>query len=191
MKNNNKRTQFFEVALKLFHEKGFKATTMRDIADRMGFKVANIYNYIDSKESLLEMYLFGTADEYHTAIDNVLASSYSPREKLRAVIAIHVHLPASKPYHRALLTNEWRNLRGEKREQFIDKRREYDQKLKALLIEGMDAGEIRTVDPSIATQVILSSVRWIYWWYAREGPKPNPVEMEKQVIDMIFRGLGE
>ena len=84
MQGNTKREQFFTTALQLFHEKGFKATTMRNIAERMSFDVANIYNYIDNKQSLLETYLFGISKEFHDGVEDVLASSYSPKEKLKA-----------------------------------------------------------------------------------------------------------
>ena len=82
MQGNTKREQFFTTALQLFHEKGFKATTMRNIAERMSFDVANIYNYIDNKQSLLETYLFGISQEFHNGVDNILASSYNAKEKL-------------------------------------------------------------------------------------------------------------
>jgi AcrR family transcriptional regulator len=53
-----RKKQFLDESLKMIHEKGYKATTMRDLAERMGFEVSNIYNFIDSKEALLETYLF-------------------------------------------------------------------------------------------------------------------------------------
>ena len=59
MKKSKKRERFLQAVLQLIHEKGFKATTMRDIAEKLNFDVANIYNYIDSKQSLLR-YTFST-----------------------------------------------------------------------------------------------------------------------------------
>ena len=67
-----KRERFLETSLKLINEKGFKATTMRDIAQKLNCEVANIYNYVDSKQSLLETYLFGISNEFHAAIDTII-----------------------------------------------------------------------------------------------------------------------
>ena len=66
MAKSVKKDLFFKETLKLIHEKGFRATTMRDIAERMNFEVANIYNYIDSKDALLENYVIGITKEFQT-----------------------------------------------------------------------------------------------------------------------------
>ena len=58
---STKREHFFNEALKLIHEKGFKATTMRDIAQRMNFDASNSYNYVKSKQEILESFLFKTS----------------------------------------------------------------------------------------------------------------------------------
>ena len=185
----NKKERFFEVSLQLIHEKGFKATTMRNIADALDFKVANVYNYIDNKQSLLEIFLFDISAEFHHRIDHIIASSYTPKEKLRALISYHVQLPAEKPYHIGLLVNEWRNLKGEKLEQFLAERNAYEQKVQSIIKEGIDAGELRKMNLEVATFSILSSVRWLFSWYTSSETTINPIELEKQLVDFIFEGI--
>ena len=73
-----RKTQFFEESLKLIHERGFKGTTMRDIAGRMDCDVANLYNFIKSKKDILEQSLFAINDEFHKGIDRIIDSGYSP-----------------------------------------------------------------------------------------------------------------
>ena len=55
---NPKRQRFLDEALKLIHEKGFKGMTMRNIAEKLNCDVANVYNYIENKQALLEERLF-------------------------------------------------------------------------------------------------------------------------------------
>ena len=188
---NTRREKFFQEALKLIYEKGFKATTMRNIAERMDFEVANIYNYIDSKQQLLEVFLDEIAEEFHENIDDIQASSYSPAEKIKAIIALRVSLPFNKPYQVSLLLNEWRNLDEPKRSKFLARKDEYEEKLKLIVEEGMAKGEFRQMDPDVATHTILSAVRWLYTWYTNpDNKKINPIEMQKQITDFVFQGMG-
>lgn len=191
MKNISKRERFFEEALILIHQKGFGATSMRDIAQHMGFKVANIYNYIQSKQALLETYLFGISAEFHQGLDHILASSYSSTEKLKALISLNVRLTAQKPYEIALLVNDWRNLDNKegRLDDFLKERNDYEQKVQLLIQAGMDAGELREMDAEMATSLFLSSVRWLYDKYTQNKQVLNPVELEKQISDFVLHGL--
>ena len=179
--SNSKREQFFATALKLFYEKGFKATTMRKIAEEMSFDVANIYNYIESKQSLLESFLFGISKEFHSGVDNIMASSYSPREKLKAVISLNVQLTSQRPFEIALLVNEWRHLKAPKLEAFIAERTAYENKVRTILQEGIHTQQFRKMDLEIATHAVLSCVRWLHDKYTNPEKKINPVELEKQL----------
>jgi len=189
MKLTKKRKRFFEESLKLIHEKGFKATTMRDIAKRMNFEVANIYNYIDSKQALLENYLFELEKEFNTNMNNIMKSSYAPKEKIKAIVSFHVHLPAVKPFEVGLLISEWRNLEEPQLSRFINRRTEYESKLHNIVQQGIDNGSIRNLNPHIATQTIFASVRWLYVEYAKDQSAINPVEVEKQILDILFNGI--
>jgi len=193
MKVQIRRERFFSESLKLIHEKGYKATTMRDIAKQLDFKVANVYNYIESKQSLLESYLFGISGEFHKGIDHIIESSYSPKEKLKAVITLHVQLTSQKPYEVALLVNEWRNLEDKdgrnKLNDFLEERTAYESKVRRVVKEGIKSKQLRSMDLEIATHAILSSVRWLYNWYLEHSDSVNPIELEKQLTDFIFKGM--
>ena len=184
-----KREIFFEETLKLIHEKGFKATTMRDIAEKLNFKVANVYNYVDSKQSLLEAYLFDISDEFHAAIDLIIESSYAPSEKLRSVISSYIQITSKRPYEQALLVNEWRNLQEPKLQEFINRRKDYEDKLQSIVTSGVHCGQFRTLNVELTTQTILATLRWLYNTYLNSEATMNPVEVEKQLVDFVFRGI--
>lgn len=184
-----RKKQFLDESLKMIHEKGYQATTMRDLAGRMGFEVSNIYNFIESKEALLESYLFQISEDFHSGIDHILESSYSPTEKLRALVSLNIRLTSTKPYQVGLLVNEWRNLKEPKLIKFTDRRDEYEQKVRVIIEEGIDNGEFRPYDMDIITHAILSSVRWIYYWYTDHSEEVNPVELEKQLTEFVLGGV--
>ena len=191
MKKSTKKERFLEVVLKLIHKKGFKATTMRDIAQELNFEVANVYNYIDSKQSLLEEYLFDIQDEFHNAIDPILDSTYNPDEKLRLVVSSYIRITTKRPYEQALLVNEWRNLKEPRLQEFVTRRKEYECKLGVIIKAGVEQGQFRTLEVEMATQTILASLRWLHNKYLESESAINPIEIEKQVTDFIFEGISK
>lgn len=189
-KNHSPRKkQFLDESLKMIHEKGYQATTMRDLAERMGFEVSNIYNFIDSKEALLESYLFQISEDFHTGIDHIMESSHSSTGKLRALISLNIRLTSTKPYQVGLLVNEWRNLKEPKLKKFVDRRAEYEEKVRLIISKGIISGEFRAFDLDIITHAVLSSVRWIYYWYTDHTQEANPIELEKQLTEFVLGGV--
>ena len=189
MNKSSKKERFLEVVLKLIHKKGFKATTMRDIAQELNFEVANVYNYIDSKQSLLEEYLFDIQDEFHTAIDHVLASTHTADKKLQQAISSYIQITTKRPYEQALLVNEWRNLKEPRLQEFVERRRGYERKLQAIIEAGVKQGQFRALDIEMATQTILATLRWLYNKCLHSESIVNPIEIEKQLIEFIFVGI--
>lgn len=189
MNKAEKRHLFFRETLKLIHEKGFKAMTMRDIAERMNFEVANVYNYIDSKQSLLENYLFDIADKFNEGLTDIMESSHSIKDKLNKIVSLHCHLPAKNPFQIGLLLSEWRNLKGEKMLAYLKSKKWYEEQINNLISAGIEDGIVRKCDPYITTQSMLSAFHWIHSEYTNAMNKINPVEMEKQMSMFILGGL--
>ncbi len=191
MKKSKKKERFLAVVLKLIHKKGFKATTMRDIAQELNFEVANVYNYIDSKQSLLEGYIFETQDEFHAALDPILDSTFSPKEKLRLMVSSYIRITTKRPYEQALLVNEWRNLKEPRLQEFITRRKDYENKLMDIINEGVEQGQFRKLDIEMTAQTILASLRWLHNKYLRSESSITPVEVEKQLMAFIFEGISK
>lgn len=185
----NKREQFLADTLKLVYEKGFKATTMRDIAKNSNFEVPNVYNYIDSKEAFLEEHLFNIIVPFHEYLNQILESSYSPKEKLKFIVSKHVQLSIDKPYEVALFVYDWRNLTEPKLDEFKELRRTYLAKVGSIIKAGIDEGQFRSMNIEFATFLFFSSLRWLFNIIIHEEEKPNPIELDKQITDYIFSGM--
>ena len=189
MKFSIKKEHFLNEAIKLIYLKGFKATTMRDIAEHMNFDASNSYNYVKSKQEILEVFLFGTSNEFHSRIDIILESNYNIKEKLKLVIKSHVEIASQKPYAVALLVNEWRNLKGEKYIEFVNLRNDYEQKISKLINEGKNEGLFKDMDLEIITPTFLSSIRWFYDHFTKDDAKLNPLELERQIVNYVLDGI--
>lgn len=189
MANNTKRDRFFNKTLVLINEKGFKATTMRDIAQNLQFEVANVYNYIDSKQAFLEEALFEIQREFLNAMDAIVNSEVDAKKKLDLVIGSYIKITSERPYEQALLVNEWRNLKTPKLEEFIKRRRDYERQLETIIKQGIEMGHLRNMDSELATNMILATLRWSYQKFLDENVSNNPLVIKNQLIDFVFHGV--
>ena len=183
---NDKHQIFFNTALKLIAKKGFKATTMRDLAKVMDCDVSNLYNYIDSKQSFLETVLFDMNDLFQNQIDQIIESDYDAISQLKLVIRFYVELSIDRPLELSLLANEWRNLEGSKLTDFTIQRKLFESKVKNILEEGIKDKSISLIDSTLATHLFLSSLRLLF---NNSDTKLSKIELERQINMYIFKGL--
>src|SRR6478752_2623262 len=85
---NSRRDELLSIAAGLFAEKGFKNTTVRDIADAAGILSGSLYHHFDSKESMVDEILQTFQAELFAAYDAVLASSDDPRTKIERAVRL-------------------------------------------------------------------------------------------------------
>src|SRR5712671_3237089 len=87
------RQKVLDAAAKLFRDKGFAATTVRDVAERCGIQAASLYYHFESKDEILgEVLDYGVrhvADAVRAAVEKLPASA-SSYEKVRAAILAHL-----------------------------------------------------------------------------------------------------
>jgi len=190
MKETDRRKRFFQTALQLIKEKGFKAMSMQDLADHLGCHKTNIYNYVKSKQDLLDTLLFEISNKFHEGIADIETSAYPPMEKLKAVVALHVRITVAHPYQVALLVHEWRHLKPERQQEFLEFRNTYEQKLQSILKEGIQEGILDIDNLEFTTNCMLSSIRWLYSWYNPNDPSVNPIELERLMTGFVLNGVG-
>ena len=92
------RAAILEAALALMAEKGYEATTMRDVARRVGVSLGNAYYYFRSKEHLVQAFYMRTHEAHVAAVGELLPKERKLEARLRSVI--RAHLEAMAPYHR-------------------------------------------------------------------------------------------
>lgn len=189
MTSKTKKQQFLQSTLELIYEKGFVATSMRDIAKKSNFEVANIYNYIGSKEAFLEGYIFAMIEEFEGYMTQVLESTFGPKEKLQFLISKHIRFTFERPYEVALFVHDGRNLTEPKLSEFKDFRKDYLLKFGSIIADGIKTGQFRQMPVEMATFLVFSSLRWLFNIIIQDGSNHNPIEIEKQITDFIFGGI--
>ena len=181
------RDGVLEVAVRAFNEFGYDATSMGTLASRLGLSKSAIYHHFPSKDSVLEAAL----DEGLGALEGVLlepgALSGSPAARLQFVLERAVHVLVERlPYVTLLL-----RLRGNTSVEraALDRRREFDRAVTALVLAARDAGELRAdIDPRVAERLIFGMINSLVEWYRPEGAE-DAKRLAADVLAVAVDGL--
>ncbi|HCS19758.1 MAG TPA: TetR family transcriptional regulator [Bacteroidetes bacterium] len=185
-----RKEQIVHVAAELFSQRGYPATSMRDIAEKMEMEAASLYNHIASKEEILFTICFSLADQFISAIDEVNDIYFNGEEKLRMAVKNHVKILTDKLPEAQVFLREWRHLNEENLSRFIALRDRYEKGIETILQTGMDENVFQVVDKKFATLNILSSVNWIVEWYKPDG-KMSAAEVADKLCAFMLTGLNK
>lgn len=185
-----RKEQIVHVAAELFSQRGYPATSMRDIAEKMEMEAASLYNHIASKEEILFTICFSMADRFISAIDEVNDIYFNGEEKLRLAVKNHVQILTNKLPEAHVFLREWRHLNEENLSRFIALRDRYEKGIETILQTGIDENVFQEVDKKFATLNILSSVNWIVEWYKPNG-KMTAAEVADKLCAFMLTGLNK
>ena len=186
--SNNRKQEILNISAKQFREKGFAASSMRDLASDLGMEAASLYYHISSKDELLETICFSMSEKFITAIKEVNDIYFNAEEKLRMAINLHVQLITENLDQSVVFLNEWRHLKEPHKSKYISLRDEYENEFKSIIVQGKDEDIFDDVDLEFANLIILSAVNWIYQWYNPNG-KMAFDEIATKISEIILGGL--
>ena len=106
----SRKEQVIRKAAELFREKGYAASSMRDLAQKMGIEAASLYSHIKSKEEILQHLCFDMASEFRKSLCEVEKQKGPASEKLRNGIVGHIEVMAKDLTASAVFMNEHRHL---------------------------------------------------------------------------------
>jgi AcrR family transcriptional regulator len=171
---------------RIFAEKGYHSTSMRDISRATEVSLAGLYYYCRSKEELLFLiqdHCFGHVLE---RLEERLEETTQPVAKLCLVIENHLSFFAANMSEMKVLSHEAESLAGEMRERVSSKKQQYTRLVRQILSEVQprqaknDGGQ--KVDLTVATYALFGMMNWIYNWY-----DPRGTLSVKQLVDNITR----
>jgi len=168
---NERRGQILEKAAQLFCVKGYDSTSMSDIADEVGITKAGLYYFVEGKEHLLYLITDYGLDLLDETVIQPLKSIEEPKAILHELIKLHTHMVLNRSREVTIILHERTALTGVYREKILQRKKEYIDYLRNLLILLQERGEARRdLDATAATFFLLGSLNWIYQWYKVDGP---------------------
>ena len=165
------RGRLLEAAAKLFREKGYDRTTVRDIANEVGILSGSIFHHFRNKDEILRAVMSDCVENLLASMDKALNQAATPEQRLRAMI--HCELAAilgEKGNALAVLVFEWRALSEEGQQSLLDRRHEYERLWQKELAKASEAGITRkTIDPLVLRRFLGGALYWTTNWYQKGG----------------------
>ncbi|MEO9964399.1 MAG: TetR/AcrR family transcriptional regulator [Reichenbachiella sp.] len=191
IKTETKKTKkqiIIEEAATLFREKGYSATTMRDIAAKVGVEAASLYNHIKSKEQILSKICFSLADTYTSKMNLIVATDDTPIAKITELLFVHIEINAMSSPLASVMNDEWRHLTEPERSEFLDQRRTYENQFISIIKAGIADESLIDMDPKIALYTMLSSIRWLQHWY-HANREMEVDSLKNTIISLLLKGI--
>lgn len=179
-----------ELVVKVFNERGYEATSMEDLAKASGLTKSTFYHYFSGKEELLQMAVDRALGALSTALDDTVEHGKPrPVEQLETAIRLTTEvLLAELPYVTLLL-----RVRGntDVEKAALDRRREIDGRLAALVKAATGAGEIRgDIDPRLVSRLLFGMVNSITQWYRPASRTNSQISIVNAAVSLALEGLG-
>jgi len=187
-KKASKKDLIVQKAASMFREKGFPATSMRDLAESVGIEAASLYNHIQSKSEILQQIIFRISDDCNKHLAELDSAGLSNLQKIESITRFHIQMMLHRIEEYHVMINEWIHLESQFLTDFTGQRRSYVQKLESFVADGIAAKEIKPVLPYVAVLTILSAVRGLEFWH-RSQKKYTPEELEENMVSYLIGGL--
>ncbi|MBK8491260.1 MAG: TetR family transcriptional regulator [Saprospirales bacterium] len=188
MSDTPKKKEIFEEAAKLFQERGYSAASMRDLADRVNLKASSLYSHIRKKEEILQKICRDQATRFTNAMEEVEKMKNTPSGKVRILLSLHIRTALEDPTSITVFSDEWKHLETDYLHEFLEQRRDYEQRFRQIIQAGISSGEFRPLDPHIILFTLLTGIRWLHHKQRMQTSLSREI-LENQVVEMLMGGL--
>jgi len=188
--STSRRDELLGIAGRLFAQRGFKNTTVRDIADASGIQSGSLYHHFDSKEEMVDELLSTFQTALFATYDDIVGSDLDVRGKVDAVV--RASFDAIEQHHDevAIFQNDAGYLMQFDRFGYLrGHNKRFHEMWTALLDEGTRTGELRSdLDPELTYRFIRDTVWVAVRWY-RPGRDHAVSEVADQYLAILFDGI--
>ena len=186
----SRRAELLELAARLFAERGYVSTTVRDIADAAGILSGSLYHHFDSKESMADEILTSFLDELFGSYASIVAERLGPRETLEAVVIASFDSIHRRPAEVAIYQNEAKHLMALPRFAYLnDRNAEFRKLWNGILTDGVAEGVFRAdLDVELTYRFIRDTVWVAVRWYNPEGAL-SAGDVAEQYLGILLDGI--
>ena len=187
---SERRDQILAIAAELFAERGFAATTVREIADSAGILSGSLYHHFDSKESMVEELLRTFLDDITHAYRVVAASGDDPVQVLRTLVRLAFESIGARRATVSVMVNEYNLLISYPRFAFVQQFSEETEHLWIGVIErGVQSGAFRrNLDPRMTYRFLRDAIWVSVRWYQPTG-RDRPTDIADVYVGVLLDGI--
>jgi len=157
------KERIFQEAALLFQSKGYAATSIRELADKVGLKPSSFYSHISSKEEILKTICQRAGTTFANGLEEIIARNGTAFESLTAIIDLHITVAFEDPSAITVFNDEWRHLTGEALQEFRANRKHYQQSVTGLIRQAISDKGISENDPNVIFNTLIGATRWLHF----------------------------
>ncbi len=162
---NGARGRLLTEAARLFREKGYERTTVRDLAAAVGIQSGSLFHHFRSKEEILKAVMVETIRLNTALMQAAMEAADTPRQKLRALIRAELEsINGQTGEAMAVLVFEWRSLSEDSRSEVLELRDIYEALWLNVLGALKERGDL-LADAFVVRRMLTGALSWTVTWY--------------------------
>lgn len=182
-----KREAVLRTAAQLFNERGYAASTLDEVAERLGVSKPTVYYYVASKDAILYECVRTGLELLRAAIREADACGGSAIDKLVAAMRQYVAI-VTEDFGMCVIRVGEDPLPPDSQHKLRRIKAALDQEFRALIAQGVAEGTIAPCDPKVAAFTVAGALSWIGRWYRPDGGLA-PAQIADQCVAVLLRGL--
>lgn len=191
MQHEAKRGAILSRAAKLFNTKGARATTLSDVAAKLGLTKTSLYYYVRTKEDLIFQCYEASMQHTLLTLDEVEAQTQDPLERTLLFMEQHIEtilkaLRGESEYYAAPL--ELASLNAERRDKLRGEYLTMFKRVRGYIRDGIEQGSIRTRHSTTTTRALIGALDWSFYWLYEMTPEVAASAAEG-MRDIVVNGL--
>lgn len=186
---NSRATEILRESAKLFAANGYDGTSMQDIAAAVGIKKASIYHFFADKAEIHRTIVVLSLTRLTELVQDRQRGLERAADRVEAFARAHAqHIAESAPFYftAALGYNEIIDPAAKAKVQRM--RDGYEEALRGIIRDGIQAGEFRELDVKLAARAIISCLNWMARWWRPDGAD-SAEKIASDYVKLIIRGF--
>ena len=157
--------QVLATATRLFTERGYDASSVRDLAAELAMRPSSLYHHFPGKQHILFAICFGMQTDFNAAVMPLFLAGKDPVQTVRDVVHRHILFSLARKGEVLVNTRERRSLPPELLHKVNALRREYRDALAAVIEDGRRRGLFSVRDPKLAAMAVSDMVNGLFQWF--------------------------
>jgi AcrR family transcriptional regulator len=183
---DRRRHEIFASTVNLFFAKGFRETSMREIADAAGMGKSSLYDYFKTKDEILVWAVEDEVSDLTKAAQEIALRPLPAIDRLEQVMRLHLDFLVSRKEFYQKLSFEVQRLDIESQQRIQVKRHAYQDLVRRLIEEGIHEGSFRPVDTLLAARTLITMLTPTIF---TSRPTGTPEEMFSLAFDIMMKGI--
>jgi len=178
------RGRLLREAARLFRDKGYERTTVRDLAAAVGIQSGSLFHHFRTKEEILKAVMVETIRLNTALMQAAVDAADTHRDKLQALVRAELEsINGQTGEAMAVLVFEWRSLSEDSQSYVLELRDIYEQ-LWLDVLEALRREGVLAADPFVVRRMLTGALSWTVTWYRPSGGMTLD-DLTAQVVAMM------